>query len=189
MALETFALEIDLSFSGFHDKALIEPDYKALKPFLTESELWLQEIKRWVHFFHCNINLKCPDVVRERSTFSLGIQLTDDLTIARLNKYWRNKSESTDVLAFPALDDSILIPSDQFVELGDIVVSVITAERQAKDNNHGLAIELRWLVSHGFLHLLGWDHQNEEDLKEMLTCQEHLMDIDGNVQPCRSLEV
>ena len=57
-----------------------------------------------------------------------------------------------------------------------------TAERQAKEMNHGLFFELRWLVSHGFLHLLGWDHPNQRTLDEMLSVQKQLLSINGNVQ-------
>ena len=63
--------------------------------------------------------------------------------------------------------------------MGDIVISVPTAIRQAKENNAELFRELRWLASHGLLHLLGWDHSDEEGLNQMLSIQEQLLDIRG----------
>ena len=68
------------------------------------------------------------------------------------------------------------------LELGDIVVSVPTARRQALEQEHGLERELRWLVSHGLLHLLGWDHPDADSLAAMLQKQEHLLGMGGNVQ-------
>ena len=53
---------------------------------------------------------------------------------------------------------------------------------QAKEYKHDLTSELKWLVTHGLLHLLGWDHPNEQSLKQMLNCQEKLLSIESNVQ-------
>ena len=61
------------------------------------------------------------------------------------------------------------------LELGDIVISVETAARQAREHDHPLERELRFLASHGLLHLLGWDHPDEESLAAMLERQERLL--------------
>ena len=98
-----------------------------------------------------------------------------------MNSTWRKQYEKTDVLSFPVLDDSIVFPQGKSLELGDIIVSVPTAKLQAKDHKHSLGHELRWLVSHGLLHLLGWDHPDEKKLNQMLSCQEQLLSIDVNV--------
>ena len=63
--------------------------------------------------------------------------------------------------------------------MGDIVISVPTAIRQAKDNKIDLFRELRWLATHGLLHLLGWDHSDEVSLNKMLLIQEQLLDLRG----------
>ncbi len=63
------------------------------------------------------------------------------------------------------------------------MLSVETAEHQAEEQGHSLERELRWLVSHGLLHLLGWDHPDDQSLAAMLALQEHLLDIGGSVQP------
>ena len=68
------------------------------------------------------------------------------------------------------------------LELGDIVVSVPTAARQAIEQGHSLERELQWLVSHGLLHLLGWDHPDEATLNAMIACQERLLAMAVNVQ-------
>jgi probable rRNA maturation factor len=61
--------------------------------------------------------------------------------------------------------------------LGDIVISVETAYRQAQQQGHSLQTELAWLATHGLLHLLGWDHPDEESLQGMLYQQETLLKL------------
>ena len=83
----------------------------------------------------------------------------------------------TDVLAFAALEGNFVPPSSAALELGDIIVSVETACRQATLYDQSLGQELSWLVSHGILHLLGWDHPCSETRSNMLTLQEELIKI------------
>jgi len=79
-----------------------------------------------------------------------------------LNNTWRNRDRTTDVLSFPLREGRFLdIQPDM---LGDIVISVPVAARQAKDGGHSLTIELERLLVHGLVHLLGYDH--EQGLKE-----------------------
>ena len=111
----------------------------------------------------------------------MGLQFTDDPTIKALNFCWRARKEKTDVLSFPMIDEELVLPQVEPLEIGDIVVSVNTAESQAKEQNHSLAHELLWLVSHGLMHLLGWDHPTSDSLKEMLNYQEQLLCINGNL--------
>jgi probable rRNA maturation factor len=80
------------------------------------------------------------------------------------------------VLSFAALDDAGAWLDGPSVELGDIVVSLETARRQAQEQGHSLRRELRWLVSHGLLHLLGWDHPDDDSLAAMLALQERLLE-------------
>ena len=64
---------------------------------------------------------------------------------------------------------------DEALELGDIVISLETAARQAPEHGHSLLDELLFLASHGLLHLLGWDHPDEASLTAMLQRQEQLL--------------
>ncbi|MFP5246367.1 MAG: rRNA maturation RNase YbeY, partial [Thermoanaerobaculia bacterium] len=73
---------------------------------------------------------------------------------------FRKKKKTTDVLTFPA-DDSYNEPSATGRPLGDIVISVDQARRQAADEKHSLATEVRYLVLHGVLHALGYDHETD----------------------------
>ncbi len=148
---------------------------------VTNQEIWSRYLNSWINFIRRSSNLTCPKIVRLNTSFSLGLELTDDATIKAMNSKWRNKNEKTDVLSFPALDHGIILPTDQCVELGDIIISIPTAILQASENKHALERELYWLASHGLLHLLGWEHPNEKKLNEMLNCQEQLLEITSKV--------
>ena len=91
----------------------------------------------------------------------LSIALVDDETMTGLNRKFRKKNKTTDVLTFPA-DDSYNEPSAKGRPLGDIVISVDQARRQALEEKHSLATELRYLILHGVLHALGYDHETDQ---------------------------
>lgn len=175
-------LELDLSFTGASKKLLEEVSDEQTKNFLTKAEFWEKDLKKWIQYIRNDDLLLCPQLVRFTPLVTMGLQFTDDSTIAALNSVWRSKEETTDVLSFAVYDEKIYLPGSEFVELGDIVVSVNRAEQQAKQHDHSLLHELRWLVSHGLLHLLGWDHPTSEKLNEMLSCQEQLLCFDGNLK-------
>lgn len=89
------------------------------------------------------------------------IALVDDETMTGLNRKFRRKNKTTDVLTFPA-DDSYFEPGAKGRPLGDIVISVDQARRQAADEKHSLATEVRYLILHGILHALGYDHETDK---------------------------
>jgi len=90
----------------------------------------------------------------------VSIAFVDDDSMQQLNKRYRRKNRTTDVLTFPA-DDSYADPRAQKRPLGDIVISVDQARRQAADEKHSLATEVRYLILHGVLHALGYDHETD----------------------------
>jgi probable rRNA maturation factor len=85
--------------------------------------------------------------------------LCDDPFIHQLNRDYRGKDKPTDVLSFEQDPDSGI--------LGDLVISVPTALRQARAHKHPLASEIEWLFLHGALHLLGYDDETDEQAAEM----------------------
>jgi probable rRNA maturation factor len=92
----------------------------------------------------------------------LSLLLTDDEKIKKLNAIYRKKNRPTDVLAFSQLEGEGKVQSGRL--LGDVVLSVPAARRQAEARGCDLMAELTMLLAHGLLHLLGWDH--ETALKE-----------------------
>ena len=95
----------------------------------------------------------------------LSVALVSDKEIHELNRAYRGKDKPTDVLAFPMLDDPSSISPGEL--LGDVIISVDTARRQASKRRRPLLDELTMLLAHGLLHLIGYDHQNDEQEREM----------------------
>ena len=106
------------------------------------------------------LTLEKLDKLDEEIT-EVSIAFVDDDAMTELNARFRAKKKTTDVLTFPA-DDSYNEPSAKGRPLGDIVISVDQARRQAADEKHSLAAEIRYLVVHGLLHALGYDHEKDK---------------------------
>lgn len=102
----------------------------------------------------------------------VSLLLTSDPEMSRLNRRYRNVNRPTDVLSFsqeePARKEGPLL-------LGDIVISVSTARRQAKAAGHSLHAECALLAVHGLLHLLGHDHENREETEKMFFIQDQIL--------------
>lgn len=103
----------------------------------------------------------------ERGDAELSVLLCDDEVIRRLNREYRHRDTSTDVLSFPQGEDRLL---------GDVVISVPTAARQAADAHHALTTEVARLLVHGVLHLLGYDHHSAGEAAEMQAEEDRLLD-------------
>jgi len=88
----------------------------------------------------------------------LSLDLVGDGRMRRLNRQYRRKDRTTDVLAFAMRESA----SPVSALLGDVVISVPTAQRQAKEGGRSLSEELAWLLVHGVLHLCGYDHERSE---------------------------
>lgn len=98
----------------------------------------------------------------------LSILLTDDDTIRQLNREHRSKDVPTDVLAFPLMDaDDEQLDTLEGGPLGDVVISLDRALIQAESRGVELTEEVRTLLAHGLLHLLGYDHQTDAEEQEM----------------------
>jgi probable rRNA maturation factor len=98
-----------------------------------------------------------------REEHELSVLLTDDAFIQTLNETHRGKDRPTDVLAFAQNEgEGMPSPVDHGL-LGDVVISLDTAERQAKGRKHSLMDEVCFLLAHGILHLVGYDHQTDEE--------------------------
>jgi probable rRNA maturation factor len=91
----------------------------------------------------------------ERSNDELSIALVGDKEMRPLNAKYRKKNKTTDVLSFPADHPA----TAKRILLGDVIISVEQARRQAKERNHSLKREMVILLIHGILHLLGYDHE------------------------------
>ncbi|MCB9690477.1 MAG: rRNA maturation RNase YbeY [Alphaproteobacteria bacterium] len=109
--------------------------------------------------------------------WELSLLLCDDAFIRPLNGQWRGKDVATDVLSFPQIPTRVPghPPTDQGLLLGDLVISVETAARQAEERGHTVGIELRVLMVHGLCHLLGHTHAADDDRARMRSWEARLL--------------
>jgi probable rRNA maturation factor len=174
------APELDLAFSQEVESEAIRGPLAETSPLIASPNaetLWTALFREWL----ADLAPELPPTLRAPA-YSLGLSLVDDAAIAAFNTTWRHQAGATDVLAFAAQDDAPPLPPRdgeeaqwQPLELGDIVISLETAARQATAHQHSLHQELLFLASHGLLHLLGWDHPDETSLEAMLARQEELL--------------
>ncbi|MCP9933806.1 MULTISPECIES: rRNA maturation RNase YbeY [Cyanophyceae] len=168
------APEIDLAFSLESGGSGAAPAPEPLTDPAVAEALWCGHLGAWL----AQLLPELPASLRAAG-YSLGLELTGDATIAELNQAWRQHSGPTDVLAFAAQEEAPPAPAGvepDWLELGDIVISLDTARRQAEAAGHGLQDELLFLASHGLLHLLGWDHPDDDSLEAMLARQTALLE-------------
>ncbi len=110
----------------------------------------------------------------ELDNVELSITLTDNDTIQEINKQWRGKDKPTDVLSFPIGEKP---PGYKYTVLGDVIISLPYAKNQAKEIDITYKEEVLRLLTHGILHLLGYDHEtSEEDAKVMFALQDKIFD-------------
>ncbi|CAN1213034.1 Endoribonuclease YbeY [Tumidithrix helvetica PCC 7403] len=159
------------------------------------------EEQDWQNWFGVWADFLTPDIMAT-GAYEVALLIVDDAEIQKLNAQYRQLDCPTDVLAFAALEADVptvpqelmdetlrdLALSDETVSevtlgepyseptyLGDIIISVTTAQRQATEQGHSVRQELAWLAAHGLLHLLGWDHPDRESLEIMLAQQEVML--------------
>ena len=175
-------LQVEVSVQDcFYESSSSEASNLELSHYYTDSpiaaETWETWFHRWLEILHPNI----PPA----PTYELTLRLTDDAEIQALNAQYRHQDRPTDVLAFAALEVDFPQPVEMLASLplylGDIVISVDTADRQAQQQGHTLQTELAWLAAHGLLHLLGWDHPEEDSLTRMLNQQAILLQTIGAI--------
>ncbi len=125
------------------------------------------------------INAVCDAVLAaEECGFDaeISVTLVDDEQIRKLNSQYRNIDRATDVLSFPMLEfdgdvsDAEYDFDGELVMLGDIVISLERAQKQAEEYNHSMKREVAFLTAHSMLHLLGYDHVGDEE-GERIMCQ------------------
>lgn len=109
-------------------------------------------------------------VFANREQYEISILLTDDGAIQAINSTWRQKDKATNVLSFP-MDDA---PDSVHPMLGDIIISIDTARREAVEKQLDITAYLKRLLVHGFVHLLGYDHEESDAAYDAMLAQEHI---------------
>ena len=145
------------------------------------------------------LNIPYEDIVRQMVVAALdyencpyeaevSVTVVDDKEIQEINKTYRNIDKATDVLSFPMyqyekaadfdnLDDSAFNPESGELLLGDIVISAEKVTAQAKEYGHSKEREFAFLLVHSMLHLLGYDHMEEEERLVMESKQKEILEL------------
>lgn len=121
-----------------------------------------------------------PDV--SATHYNVDVSFVDDLEIRALNRDYRGKDKPTDVLSFALLESAAedefelpATPEANVLLLGDVVIAVETALRQARERRHDAATETAFLGVHGTLHLMGYDHDTNPARRRMWKWQEEII--------------
>lgn len=135
---------------------------------------WYEQIEKLLNF------AKQQEEISEDA--ELSITFVDKSEIQEINKMYRDKDKVTDVISFALEEDEPDIDMSEFDiprVLGDIIICTDVAQEQSESYGHSFERELGFLALHGFLHLLGYDHMNEEDEKEMFGRQDAILNAYG----------
>lgn len=111
------------------------------------------DVKKWSEFVG-----RAAVGIDEAAGKSLTVAFVSDRKMRELNRFYRGKSQTTDVLSFPSEPDEF---ADDENYLGDIVISLEQAEKQAEENDLKFETEIKQLILHGILHLCGYDHETD----------------------------
>ena len=106
--------------------------------------------------------------------YEVSLSFVDNEEIHELNREYRGVDRSTDVLSFPLLTDEFDVEIEE-ESLGDIVISLERALEQSEEYNHSFEREVCFLVCHSMFHLLGYDHDTEENTKDMRKREEDVL--------------
>lgn len=137
------------------------------------------ESKKWSRYKKDFISIanRAQSVLRLDKEYSLSVIFVDPDQIHEINKSYRGIDRATDVISFAlqdSEDDYEVMEGDN--ELGDIFINVQAIIDQASEYGHSMRREVCFLFTHGLLHLLGYDHMNENDEKEMFSLQDVILD-------------
>ncbi len=118
---------------------------------------------------------ECLDYEDFENDYEVSLSFVENSEIKELNKNFRGIDKVTDVLSFPMIDENDFDVELFEKSLGDIVISLDKAFEQSKEYNHSFFREVCFLVCHSMFHLLGYDHDTEENTKIMRTNEEYIL--------------
>ena len=144
-----------------------------------KSKKWLEfkNIEKFIEFQALNIMAKSPlsEFLNRKINFDLSISLCSNLQIRKINREFRGKDKATNVLSFGNLDEKIIqrsglnkaIGTNKYIFLGDIILGYEYILKEAKEHEKDFKNHLTHLLLHGILHIIGYDHEEEEMAKIM----------------------
>ncbi len=136
--------------------------------------------------FSTVINTLAPEFLEGKNEVSVNIELGNDNEIQKLNQEFRNLDKPTNILSFANIDDDDFLdslPEMKDVELGDIIVALETLSNQSIEQQVSFKDHYIHILVHGFLHLLGYDHMEEDERREMEALEIKLLALLGVADP------
>jgi probable rRNA maturation factor len=147
-----------------------------------ESDAWLRLPDADAIVRRAIASAAAPSIMANRRGAEVSVLLCDDEAIASLNARWRGEERPTNVLSFPAQPLPQVVPGVR-APLGDIAVAYETVARESREEGKPVADHLSHLVVHGFLHLLGYDHQMDGEAERMERLEREILAHLGIADP------
>ena len=122
------------------------------------------------------LSSRIEELLQIQMDYVISVIFTNSSEIQKINRQYRNIDLSTDVISFAMLDSTTIESKEIEVELGDIFINTEFAHQQAVTYGHSVSREYAFLFVHGLLHLLGYDHLNEQAEREMFQLQDAILD-------------
>jgi len=146
---------------------------------LVEIDFWEIEEQPDYSILAQNVLDKCFEIENmQNKNLYITVILTTPEQIRRLNNKYRNIDKETDVLSFPMFDKEEILhlkENEQEDTLGDIIISIEQVKKQCIEYGHSFEREFAYMLVHGFYHLVGYDHIEENDKAEMRTKEENVL--------------
>jgi len=172
---DNYDLQLDLVFKCNNFSKLSDNFLNKTDNLIFENSFWEEVLLCWIKIILNEKDNSFKNFIFEKKIFSLSLQIINDNEISLINQKWMNKSGPTDVLSFPMISDEDTTKDLNFIELGDLFISLEMAFKQSLEFGHSIKREMLWLACHGLLHLLGWEHNDDNELNNMLNFQEYLI--------------
>lgn len=159
MNAKTNPIDIDISMA--------EPEWK-------ESFLDVDDVVQMA-VYHTVRMATLPDILKDRELETSVVLANDDL-IQVLNREYRGMDKATNVLSFAQMDSDFPVPEEEAYHIGDIILSYQTIDREAREQGKFFKDHFTHMVVHGTLHLLGYDHQNDDEATHMETLEIRILE-------------
>lgn len=154
-----------------------------IKVYLNDATFFGHD-EEWAHDLCAKVLYESGFLTRHPGrTYEVNLNIVDDLEIRTLNNHYRDKDKPTNVLSFPAYDPSDIYPAEIPIPLGDIIISHETITREAAEQDKNPDQHFTHMVVHGLLHLVGYDHENEQDAEKMESLEISILEDFGIKNP------
>ena len=139
--------------------------------------LEIEENEKYEEYIKHIVNECFKEEKLDKKNLYINIVLTNPKNIRQINKEQRGIDKETDVLSFPMFEKAEIskIKDNQLDIFGDIVISIERVRNQAEEYGHSFERELAYMVVHGFYHLMGYDHMEEQDKVKMREREENIL--------------